>query len=304
MKKILFILSITILLCGCDHVQEIENNRIITACIVKKDEDAVTYGFYVSVPSGSEGGEDSGSKSVGRLYEFEADNFHEAVKLFENSGQHRIDISHMSLLAADINYFNEYFSYDEKYIRECISATPLIYTCILSGDQNAFVECMSTEYNSKADDFSKSILDSPGTAFKCTFPELSLAVNNKYSTVVIPSVSVETHGEISLPVLGGAAVYSRSDGARSMTDDEFAIYSNWRKKHKSKSDLFKLDVDGKSLVARLDDKNIVDVARKYALMNIDILNTKYHAKKCFLSYKAYEEFMDNYNFMSVKFLGE
>jgi len=301
-KSIIFLFIILIFsLCGCEHAEEIETNRVITACIITSDTQKINYGFFVSVPQGSEGGEEGGSKSSGKLYEFSAANFNDAIKQFEQNGQQKIDIAHMSLLAADINYFKEHFLNDEKYIRKTISATPLINTCIIDCDKQSFVECINNEYLSKAEDFSSNVLKNKSIPYNSTISELSLAANNKFYTSTIPVIKLNSHGEYFLPEIKGVVIYSQINGPFYLTDEEFKIYTKWMKKHKDISKSYKINIDKNNLVTHIPDKEIVDLARKYALMNIDILNVKYHAKKCFLTYNDYKKYFNDYNLISAVF---
>ena len=280
------------LVCGCTKVSEIENNRLITACMVTKHNDDIVYNFYVSVPAGNEGGEDSGSKSDARLYEYRAKNFSDALNKFEDSGVEKTDISHMSLFAGNKEYFDDKFHDDDKHIRQRIPATSLVYVCI-SNDNYKLAECINAEYDSKARDFSKNILDSSSTEFNCMMTNLSLSVHNAAFTAAIPLVELKKHGDNLLPEITGVSFYANKSVSLSLDGDEFHKYNNWRKKARNESDGYKLRVKNNELIVYIKDKSMRTLADRYLRQNVDILNCTYYAKKCFMTYDSYSRFISN-----------
>ncbi len=293
MKKIIIMFIICLLFCGCSRTNEIENNRIVTACIVNTDFLGTNYGFYVSVPSGSEGGEDSGAKSSSRLYEYKADSFDEAISMFEDSGTEKIDISHISLFAANEEYFARKFASDEKHIRDEISATSMIYTCIISNEYTELAKCINEEYDSKAEDFSKNLFDSTSTEFNCMMTEVSLSVNNPMYTASIPIISIQNRGEGIMPEISSVAFFAGPDKLSVAENDEFITYSNWRRKSSPfdcKCNI--MAKDGKFYVS-VDNESVARLSKKYLQSGTDILNIKYFGKKCFLTYDEYNHFINS-----------
>lgn len=300
MKKITLFLFISYLLfvCGCTKVYEIENNRIITACMVAKHNNDIIYSFYVSVPAGNKGGEDTGSKTAAKVYEYHAKNFSDALNKFEDSGVEKTDISHMSLFSGNKEYFNDRFYDDDKYIRQRIPATSLVYVCV-SEDSNKLAECINDEYNCKARDFAKNILDSSSTEFNCMMTNISLSVHNTSFTAAIPVIQLKKHGDNLLPEITGVSFYSNTSVPLSLDGDEFREYNNWRKKNKNESDGYKVRVDRDNLIVKLNDNSVRTVAEKYLKQGVDILNCVYYAKKCFLTYDSYNKFFDNINITNI-----
>lgn len=294
MKKTIMILIICILLsiCGCSRVNEIENKRLITGCLVTKQNNDIIYNFYVSVPSGNEGGEDSGSKSAAKLYEYHARDFSDALSKFEDSGVEKIDISHMSLFAGNKEYFDDKFYDDEEHIRQRISATSLIYVCI-ADDSKKLAECINVEYDSKAQEFAKNILDSSSTEFNCMMTNLSLSVHNANFTAAIPVVELKKHGDNLLPEITGVSFYVNKSIPLSLDEHEFEEYNNWRKNARNESDGYKLSVKNNNLIVHLKDKDLYTLASRYLKQEVDILNCTYYAKKCFTTYDSYNKFISN-----------
>lgn len=297
MKKLFAFLLIisSLLLGGCNKVYEIENNRIITACIAIKDEDTVKYGFYVSIPTGSDGGEDSGSKSSSKIYEYVAKNFSHALSLFEDSGTEKTDISHISLFAANKAYYDDCFKADEKYIRDKIPAIPLVYTCMIDDNYEDLIECINNEYRSIAEDFSKNIFNSSSTKFNCMMSELSLSVCNKNYTASIPVLNIHKRGEGIMPEITSVAFYSHDSDIAILNKNEFDIYGKWIKKYEEESRGYKLTASKDKLIVKTKEMNICKLADKYIENGIDILNTKYYSKKCFLTYESYDNFIRELN---------
>lgn len=306
MKKFflcLFIFS-SIYLCGCDYIKEIEDNTVITACIASVEDGKTNYGFYVSVPEGAEGGEDTGSKSSAKLYEFYAGNFKEAISLFQNSGIERADVSHLTLFAATADYYLQKFVHDEKYIRSCIPSSSLVYTCVVNKDTSQLISCLDNEYKSKADDFTNNTFKSTTTPYKCTLSELSLACNNPYYTASIPVIETRSYGDNNMPTYAGTALYSQESGLSFLTKNEHASYVKWRKKYPCEMQGYKLDIYDDKLSIKLNDNTIKDICVKYSLMDTDVLNAKYYSVRLFKTYEEYKDFFDNYNMMNCVISGD
>lgn len=306
MKKLIFcsIILISLILSACGRIYEIEDNTVITACIADYKDNALSYSFYVSVPDGSEGGEDTGSKSSAKVYKIYADNFSHAIKLFEKSGIERADVNHLTLFAATKAYYKEKLSYDEKYLHSSIPSSSLVYACVVNDDTSQIIDCLDNEYKSKADDFAHNVFESSSTPYKCTLSELFLACNNPYFTCAIPIIETESYGENKMAVYHGTAMYSLQGETHFLTEDEHQTYMKWRKKYPRESQGYKLDIYNDNLMVKLNDISIVDIAGKYTLMNFDILNAKYYAKRCFLNYEDYEAFFKNYNMINCVITGD
>lgn len=306
MKKLIlcFLIIISAASCACGRVYEIENNTVITACIADYKDKSASYSFYVSVPDGSEGGEDTGSKSSAKVYKLYADNFSAAIKLFEKSGIERADVNHLTLFAATKAYYKDKFSYDEKYLHNSIPSSSLVYACVVNDDTSEIIDCLDNEYKSKADDFAHNVFESSSTAYKCTLSELFLACNNPYYTAAIPVIETETYGENKMAVYRGTAVYSLHGGTHFLTEPEHKTYMKWRKKYPRESQGYKLDIYNDNLMVKLKDISIGDTATKYALMNIDILNARYYSTRCFLNYEDYEDFYNSYNMINCVITGD
>lgn len=305
MKKFMLLLFafITLFLCSCENINEIEKNTVVTACIVKTENNMPVYMFYVSVPKGAENKEGSGLQSS-KVYEFRAKNFSRATELFNDAGTHKLDISHLTLFAADKSYFENTFANDEQYLRKSIPSTPLIYTFMYDGNIKNFVKCINSQYSSKADNFAKSLFESKTSPYTCTLSELSLAEHNKYYTAILPVVNISDYGDNILPNISGTAVYSSHGGLNILTDDEHLVYSEWRKKHKRESEAYNLSVNKNILKVKLKNSLILDVARKYSMMNVDILNLKYYARRCFWTYNSYNSFMNNFSLWNIMLVGD
>ena len=110
MKKILLLvlcLSV-VFFCSCKRIYEIENNKLVAACSIEVQNDDVNYGFYISYPGG-DSKDASGSENSLILCEFKADNFGEALKKLEKSGSLKLDVSHISFISGDTEYFKNHF---------------------------------------------------------------------------------------------------------------------------------------------------------------------------------------------------
>ena len=118
----------------------------------------------------------------------------------------------------------------------------------------------------------------------------------------MPVVSIVQTGERSLPSVSGTALYTVSSGVISLTDSEHNIYSRWREQYLNESRGYKLSTDKNIIKVRLFDKSITNTARKYAMMNVDILNVKYYARRCFWTYSAYENFINRLNMWDAEFI--
>ncbi len=299
MKKILFIFAIFIALTmtACDDISEIENKSIITACVAISAENT-KYGFYISLPSGADGGEEEGSKSGAKYYEFEANNFNSALMEFKKSVSDDVDISHMTLFAANDAYFKNKFLEDEKYISRRISVTSLVDVCMILCTEYELFDCIDSEYDSKASDFTESIL----TDFDMNLSKLSLAVHNKNFTAKIPVVSLRERGKLRLPEVYTMSYFDSDNGYRAISASDYNSISS--------ADALKDDAvqaiyikDNKCIV-KLKKKSLADLASKYALTNTDIFNIKYIAKKEFLYYNSYLKYFDKLNLADIEFVGD
>jgi len=298
------ICAYVLLLTGCDHIGEIENNRVITACFVNKTDSATVYSFYVSVPSGGEGGEDTGSKSSAKVYDFKASDLTEAIQLFEKSGVEKTDVKHISLFVGNEKYFHEEFSNDEKHIRKNITATPLVYCCIYEGKQDDLVECINKEYNSKAEDFAENIFSDKTSELNCMLSELVLSVNNNEYTSAVPIIEINKKGKNKLPEIKNTAIYSKEKGINILDEKNHDIYVKWQKKYTPLVRGYTVDVDDDKFNVKLKDGSILTLAKKLAEKDIDILNVKYHGKKCFFTFNKYLAFINNSDFKKTVFKSE
>ena len=303
MKK-LFLLCVcfcVVFVSGCVEIREIENNRVVTACVATKNGNELTYSFYVSVPSGGEGGEDTGSKSSAKIYDYKSVSFSDALDNFEMSGAYKSDFTHISIFIANEAYYNENFKYDEKYIRKHISATSLMYANVYNGEKGDLFDCIKNEYNSKPEEFAEYVFSGNNSALSCKMSELSLAINNKYYTAVIPVIEINKRGKHKLPEINCMSVFSDNKNPEYMNDSDFKVYSNWRKKHKNMSDGYSIKKEGEKVVALLSDKSLCETAAKFADKETDILNIIYYSKNCFLTFENYKKFADKYSISDIKF---
>lgn len=304
MKKILlFALCLSVaFLCSCKKIYEIENNKLVAACSIKVKNDDVSYGFYISYPGG-DSKDASGAENSLVLCEFKADNFSKALKKLEKSGSLKLDVSHISFICADTVYFKNHFKDDEKYLRKSASSTPLINCFIYEGKNEDLTKCLKSEYNSRANKFTDAMFQKNENPYGCTLSELSLSQHNEFYTSAIPMVSISKKGRATLPEISGTSLYSSKSGLTNLSKREHSIYSKWRKKHLNESRGYRISQKEKTLKVSLKDKNITDLARKYAMMNVDILNVKYYGRRCFNTYEKYEKFMEKLNLWDISVSG-
>lgn len=289
---------------GCKNVNEIENNRVVTACFANNNGNKIDYDFYVSVPSGGEGGEDSGSKSSAKVYNFKAKNFSDAILEFEKSGAYKVDFTHISFFMGNKKYFDNNFANDEKYIRKYITATPLVYTAVYNGELKKLVESVDKEYNSKPQDFIKNIFSAKSSFLSLTMSELCLSANNPFYTSVVPVIDIKKQGDANLPEIKTVMMYSIKNGGVNLSDNDFDVYNNWRKNYKTASNGYKIQLKNDIVHIELKDKSLKYVVQKYMTNNIDPLNIRYYMKKCFLTYDNYSAYVKSYNLSETKFIGD
>ena len=300
MKKILLILFciLSLLFCSCKKIHEIENNKLVAACSFKAENNKVVYGFYIT-QAGGDSKDASGSENSLMLLEFTATNFAEALNMFNESGTFKTDLSHISFICADEKYYNDFFNNDEKHLRQSVPSSPLINCFIYDEDVNMLTECLNKEYKSKANNFSKALFQNDEHPYNCTLSELSLSKHNKFYTAIVPKVSILKNGDTFLPHLSGTALYSSNLNMVSLTDDEHNKYSRWQKKYSNESRGYKLSMKKQKINVSLKDKEILHIARKYAIMNVDVLNVKYYGRRLFTTYQKYNSFMNNLNLLNV-----
>ncbi len=300
MKKIILICIILISLSfftACDDISEIENKSIVTACVAI-DGEKTKYGFYISVPSGSEGGDEEGAKSGAKYYEFEANSFNSALKNFKESVSDDVDTAHMNLFAANEAYYRNKFSGDEKHISEAISTAALVDVCMLLCDEYALFDCIGGEYNSKVSEFSESIL----ADFEMNLSKLSLAVHNNKYTAKIPVVCLGEHGKAKLPEVCSMSYYNSAKGIDVVSVNEYKELKS--KEYLAENSSYDIKIKSGICTVFLNDKSIADIAEKYAKENTDILNIAYYGKKEFLYYDDYFEFFDKLDLNNVIFMGD
>jgi len=259
----------------------------------------VNYGFYISYPGG-DSKDASGSENSLVLCEFKADNFSGALKKLKNSGSLKLDISHISFISGDTEYFKNYFTDDEKYLRKSISSTPLINCFIYDGKNEDLTKCLKSEYDSKANNFTKALFQKNENPYGCTLSELSLACHNEFFTLAIPVVSISKKGKAILPKISATSLYSSKSGLTNLSKKEHTIYSKWRESYLNESRAYSLSQKNKSLNVSLKDKKLTDIVRKYSLMNVDILNVRYYGRRCFNTYEKYKKFMNRLNLWDVE----
>ena len=301
MKK-LFLLLVCILvlsLCSCKKIYEIENNKLVAACIFKSENDKVKYGFFISHPGGDSKDASDGDNSL-MFLEFTAHNFSDALDIFNESGIFKTDLSHISFICADEEYFNKFFSSDEKHLRESVTSSPLINCFIYNEETKNLAECLNKEYNGATNDFTKALFQNGEHPYNCTLSELSLAKNNEFYTVTIPKVSIMQNSDTFLPRLSGTALYSLNSNLTSLTNDEHNKYSRWIKNYSNESRGYKITKKNKKINVSLKNREILHLARKYAIMNIDVLNIKYYGRRLFTTYQSYNDFMKKLNLLNVK----
>ena len=275
------------MLCSCKKIYEIENNKLVAACNIKTKNDKLCYGFYISYPGG-DSKDASGSENSLMLLEFIAGNFSEALNKFNESGVFKTDLSHISFICAD-----------EKHLRETIPSGPLVNCFIYDDDVNTLTECLNKEYNSKANNFSKSLFQNDEHPYNCTLSELSLAKHNEFYTASIPKVSISQNSNTFLPRVSGTVLYSLNSDVVSLNADEHKKYSRWIKNYSNESRGYKISMKNKKINVFLKDKDIIHIVRKYAIMNIDVLNIKYYGRRLFTTYKKYSRFMNTLNLLNV-----
>lgn len=300
MKKILlFVLCLSVaFLCSCKKIYEIENNKLVAACSIKVHNDKVNYGFYISYPGG-DSKDASGSEISLVLCEFTADNFSKAIKKLKNSGSLKLDVSHISFISGDTEYFKNYFKDDEKHLRKSIASTSLINCFIYEGENEDLTKCLKSEYNSKTNNFTKALFQNNENPYSCTLSELFLAHHNEFYTLAIPMVSVSKKGKANLPDINGTTIYSSQSGLNMLSKNEHTVYSKWRKNYLNESRGYRISQKEKTLKVSVKDKSITDLARKYAMMNVDVLNVKYYGRRCFNTYEKYKSFMNRLNLWDV-----
>lgn len=300
MRKIFLIMLCILCLnfCSCKKIYEIENNKLVAACSFKAENNKVSYGFYIS-QAGGDSKDASGSENSLMLLEFVANNFSEALNMFNESGIFKTDLSHISFICANEKYFNEFFNNDEKYLREFVPSSPLINCFVYDEDVNMLTQCLNKEYKSKANNFAKALFQNEEHPYNCTLSELSLSKHNKFYTSSIPKVSISKNTDTFLPKVSGTALYSSKLKIVSLTGDEHNKYSLWIKNYSNESRGYKLSRKNEKINVTLKNKDILHLARKYSIMNIDVLNIKYYGRRLFTSYQKYNDFMDSLNLLDV-----
>lgn len=299
MKNIILInlLILSLGFTACDKISEIENKSIVTACIAIKD-DNTKYGFYISVPSGAEGGQEEGSKSGAKYYEFEADNFNSALMKFKESVSDDVDISHMNLFAGNDKYYEDKFEYDEKYISRRISVSSLVDVCMIKCTEYEFIDCIDSEYDSKASDLAESIL----TEFEMNLSKLSLSIHNRNYTARIPVIRLRERGKAKLLEVYTMSYYNPDNGYTLISQKEFDIIKS--KKAYSDKDICQTEAKSDVLRVKTDNKELASLGEKYALLNTDIFNIRYHLKKEFLYYDSYLDYIKKHDLENVEFVGD
>jgi len=294
---VIFLLFFT----SCSSFTEIENNIVVTACFAVPDGEHSYYSFYVSGMQSGGDSESEGSKSYGREYRIEADNFSDAITMLKNSGMGSVDLNHMSLFAGNRLYFDEAFTGDEKTLRKFINVAGLTYTAIVPDDYRIIIDCINSEYGASTADFSESLLDVKVSGLSSTLAELSFCINNKYYTSAIPEIIVREVDDAKLPSVGCISIFSVNHRLIPLNKDETETYIAWRKQNARYYNMYKIYNNGKNLSVVLSDMKIKDIASKYSLMNVDILNIKYYSMKKFLTYNNYRKFFAKYNLYNTKY---
>ena len=303
MKKLLLLLftAASIFFCSCTQIYDIENNKLVSACIINFQNGKASYNFCISAPGGdSKDASDTQSKLA--VYSFEADSFSDAVNKLSSYGSQKTDVSHMSFICGNREYFSKAFADDEKHIRKVISSTALIDSFIYDGNKDEILGCINEEYKSNTNDFIDALFQKNKSSGLCTISELSLAKHNISFTAALPVVSIVQTGERGLPSVSGTALYTMSAGVISLTDSEHNIYSKWKQQYSNESRGYKLSINKNTIKAGLFDKSVTNIARKYAMMDVDILNVKYYARRCFWTYSSYEKFIKQLNLWDAEFI--
>ncbi len=292
---------------GCSQTSEIENTKLVTACYAQCTNDDVTYKFYVSVP-GSEGGESEEGKSAskGKIFEFKAKNFSQALSSFRNSTSDIIDTGHVSLFAAHPQYLDLKFKSDQEYIRKEIRTTPVMYYCV-SQDADALFEFISSECDGNPGMFSEDMFEKRNNYLACTATELHFAFKNKYYTAAVPVVDISSGS--SSPVAKHSGVYACSDvsGTFFVSENDFEIYKICRKKLYGSKKFYDINIlDGKMQIninKKIEkSKEITEFANKYSSLGFDLLNCIYFSKKKFPTYDSYKAYVDNLSVLNLNFV--
>ena len=309
MKKItvIFIAAVFVFLFGgCTASSEIENKKIVTACSAEAALSGKIYKFYVSVPSGEDGGEDGSFVSSAKIYEFKSKNFEKAVEQFKSDGGGEIDLDHVGLFISDKNYLESCFEDDEPYIRRQIKMNPMVNFCIDLSGGNEIFDCISTEYDGNTENFTSFMFEKSNSDVSCSISDIALAVYNKYYTAVIPVIKTVDMDKGSLANICAVSFYNTGDNVKIIDGDDCenfrTLISENGKKLISRFVFLK---NGRLHLAIPDDfkgrDDFLSLAKKNFAENYDIFNCMYYSKRLFITSSDYFKFMNENSLSDVIF---
>jgi len=295
-----------ILLCGCSGVSEIEKSVLVTACEVNFNNDTLTYRFYVSVPKGKSESESGSKTSGGKIYEFEGNNFSDAIKNFKQTVSGKIDLGHLCLFVAEPEYIDFKFQQDYPYIIREIKTTPIMYYCMASSGENKIMEYISSECEGNPMKFAENMFKSDNRHLACTATELHFSCENKYYTAVIPVIGIYSNNSASVAVHDGAYMYSQVSGTFFVSGQDYEIYKLCRKKIYDSERFYTININADKMWIVVDpqthkSKEICDFANRYSTIGFDILNCIYYSKKKFLTYNSYMSYADKMYAQNLNF---
>ena len=303
---IVFIIS-CIVFSGCSDISEIEKSKLVTACMARCNNGTVVYKFYVSVPEGQNKSENGSGTSEGKIYEFEADNFSDAVNKFRHTVSGKIDLGHLSLFVVEPEYMDIKYKNDFEYVSREIKTTPMMYYCMSSSDDDVIFEYISSECRGNSMRFTENMFQNRNRYLACTATELHFSCENKYYTAAIPVIEISGADSASVAVHDGVYIYSQISGTFFVSGYDFETYKLCRKKLYNSEKLYNININTDKIWieidAGIDESNrICEFANRYSAIGFDLLNCIYYSKKKFLTYNSYMGYANKLYAQNLNFI--
>lgn len=247
--------------------------------------------------------EDSSSEQSHNSYTFYAKTFSDAVEELKKTLGH-IDLSHMSVFFTDEAYLSDKFIFDARYIKEKIKISPLVKIFITQNSQEDIIKGITANNTHAIEKYLSAVFFGDRKKLLCTMPELFLASVNPFFTASIPHVSINSEND--LPKVESVAFYNSEVGLHTLETEDFPTFEKTITSYGKSSKFLDISYSKGQLLVSVDKnckwrEKLCNLSEKYKAYGFDIYNSRYFAKKCFLTYSSYLDAIENISTSDISF---
>ncbi len=306
MKKILVLTLILIIIfsfVSCSDTNGLKSQKIITTCVMQYVDGDILYTFISDATGVNEEGKKSETKS--ESYKVKEKNFSDSAKSFEKE-YGKLDMSHVNTFILEENYVRNALKKDIVHINEKIKPSPLIKVFVASSDGESIVNSIKSIFDGGSGEYIEAVYKNNRKNILCTLSEIVFSFENPFFTASLPVLYADENGAVKVSDM----IFINSEKGIIKTEkDDFMMYEDYLLKYGKTSEGLKFEIQDNSLLVMAnkntqDLKNIFKLAQKYRDKDFDILNSLYFSKKNFMTFKSWENFIQNTTVKNIIYQGE